>query len=94
MEWLTDRELGELDDLLRGNTDAGNCSAFLATLDGIVALCRAFPRASSELRSLRGEAQRLRQQVALTSEQTRELETELRLARAQIEGLERQVRAA
>jgi len=49
---------------MRGNAGAGTALAFLETLDGIVALCRAYPRASAELRSLRGEAQRLRQQVA------------------------------
>jgi hypothetical protein len=93
MEWLTDRELDTLDDFMRGNGGAGTGLAFLTTLDGIVALCRAYPRASAELRALRAEAQRLRQHVAHASQETRTLETELRLARAQIEGLERQLRA-
>jgi septal ring factor EnvC (AmiA/AmiB activator) len=94
MEWVSDVELNRLDEFLRGNTDAGSPSAFLATLDGLSTICKTYPRVVHELRSLRGESQRLRQQVALTSEQTRKLEAELRMARAQIEGLERQVRAA
>jgi hypothetical protein len=94
MEWLSDRELGELDEFLRGTAGPGNVPAFLDTLDGLVALCRAFPRLSHELRSLRGEAQRLRLTVAQTSENARRLERELAVARGTIEGLERQVRAA
>jgi hypothetical protein len=43
---------------------------------------------------LRGEAQRLRLNVAQTSENARRLERELAVARGTIEGLERQVRAA
>ena len=93
MEWLSDRELDTLDDFTRGPGGIGTGLAFLETLEGIAALCRAYPRASAELRALRGESQRLRQQVALTSEQTRKLEAELRTARAQIDGLERQLRA-
>jgi hypothetical protein len=42
---------------------------------------------------LSAEAQRLRQHVAQASQDTRTLETELRLACTKIEGLERQPRA-
>jgi hypothetical protein len=94
MEWLSDRELGALDDLLRGTAGPGDVSAFLATLEGLVALCRAFPRLSHEVRSARGELQRLRQGIALESENARRLERALAVARGTIEGLERQVRAA
>jgi len=94
MEWLTDRELDTLDDFLRGNAGPGSGSAFLATIDAIAALCRAYPRASAELRALRAEAQRLRLHAAQASEHARQLERELAVARGTIEGLERQVRAA
>ena len=93
MEWVSGAELDQLDDFLRGNTDAGSPSAFLATLDGLSTICKTYPRVVHELRALRGEAQRLRQHVAGASRETGRLETELRLARAQIEGLERQLRA-
>jgi hypothetical protein len=94
MEWLTDRELDTLDEFLRGNAGPGTGPAFLTTLDAIGALCRAYPRASAELRVLRAEAQRLRLHVAQESENARRLERELAVARGTIEGLERQVRAA
>jgi len=93
LEWLSDRELGELDDLLRG-TGPGNVPAFLDTLDGILALCRAFPRLSHELRALRSEAQRLRQYGAQMADKAQRLERDLTVARSTIDGLERQVRAA
>jgi len=94
MEWVSDAELNRLDEFLRGNTDAGSPSALLATLDGLSTICKAYPRVVHELRALRGEAQRLRQHVAGASQETSRLETELRLARAQIAALEQQVRAA
>jgi hypothetical protein len=94
MEWVSDAELNRLDEFLRGNTDAGNPSVLLATLDGLSTICKTYPRVVHELRALRGEAQRLRQHVAGASQEHDGLKTELRLARAQIEGLERQVRAA
>jgi len=94
MEWVSDAELNRLDEFLRGNTDAGSPSALLATLDGLSTICKTYPRVVHELRALRGEAQRLRQHVAGASQETSRLETELRLARAQIAALEQQVRAA
>jgi hypothetical protein len=94
MEWLSDRELKTLDDLIRGESGPGSGLAFLATIDAIAALGRAVPRVVDELRALRGEAQRLRQHLAGTLEENRKLETELAVARGTIEGLERQVRAA
>ena len=52
------------------------------------------PRASAELRVLRAEAQRLRQNVALASADVRRLEGELAVAKGTIDGLQRQLRAA
>jgi hypothetical protein len=93
MEWVSDAELSRLDDFLRGNAGPGSGSAFLATLDGISTICKTYPRVVHELRALRGQAQRLRQHVAGASQETSRLETELRLARAQIAALEQQLRA-
>jgi hypothetical protein len=92
MEWLSDRELDTLDDFLRGDAGAGSGPAFLATIDGLLALCRAYPRLAHEVRALRGEAQRLRQTVAQTSAEARTLESELKVARATIAGLEGKIR--
>jgi hypothetical protein len=94
MEWVSDAELQQLDEFLRGHTDAGSAIAVLAALDGFSTIVKIYPRLVDELRALRGEAQRLRQHVAGASQETRRLETELRLAHGKIEGLERQVRAA
>jgi len=93
MEWVSDAELNRLDEFLRGNTDAGSPSAFLATLDGLSTICKTYPRVVHELRALRGEAQRLRLHVAQESERSRKLDTELRLAHGKLEALERQLRA-
>src|SRR5262249_60474663 len=67
--------------------------AFLTTIEEIVALCRAFPRASHELRALRAEAARLRQHVALESERVARLGRELAVADATIEGPQQRVRS-
>jgi len=60
MEWASDAELKELDEFLRGHTDAGSATAVLAALDGFSTIVKLYPRLADELRSLRGEAQRLR----------------------------------
>jgi hypothetical protein len=93
MEWVADAELKQLDDFLRGHTDAGSATAVLAALDGFSTIVKIYPRIVDELRALRGEAARLRQHVAQESERARRLETELRLAHGKIDGLERQLRA-
>jgi hypothetical protein len=82
LEWQTDGELDELDRFVRGETGPGSGTAMLEALAGLVALRRADPRASAELRVLRAEAQRLRQNVALASADVRRLEGARRRARS------------
>jgi hypothetical protein len=89
MEWLSDRELDTLDDVMRGPAGPESGPAFVDTLDALVTLCRAYPRLSHEVRTLRSEAQRLRQGVTLASADVRRLEGELSVARAKITGLEK-----
>jgi hypothetical protein len=89
MQWLSDQELAALDDVLRAPTGSGDSPAFVTTLEGIAALCRAYPRVVQELRTLRNEASRLRQATAHAAADKRRLESELAAANAKIAGLEK-----
>jgi hypothetical protein len=94
MEWLSDRELDELDDVMRGHAGPATGPALLAGITGLVTICNAYPPLSHELRTLLAEAKRLHQHVAQASADVRRLEGELAVARAKITGLESQLRAA
>jgi len=93
MEWLTDRELDELDAFLHGETP-GNGPTVLPMLDGLGALLRSYPRLAHELRATRSELKVLRAHVAQASHAQQAAERELSIAHARITALEGQLRGA
>src|SRR4030095_1394379 len=69
MEWMSEPELNALDAFARGID--GDGLVFLATVEGALALCRAYPRVSHELRAQRQAVKRLEQGLARTSRRRR-----------------------
>jgi hypothetical protein len=74
MEWMSEQELNALDAFARGID--GDGLAFLATVEGALALCRAYPRVSHELRAQRQAVKRLEQGLARTSRTEAQLRAE------------------